>query len=203
MSEGNETKSYDLPLTEDFSGMTPAAAQSEIDKVLSAASADPKHPYSDAHGYKHRQHVERVSKLYEVACRGKPSVFEKVLAEAQAEQGKKQNKLIAEAEKEMDALEKLGFSRDEIPDDLKEYQLNALRMQRLHTEGKYDELTPVMSKELRTLKVPADILSLFESFNRASGLDEQLKRDISEKVIFWIHAANKAKFRPPKAKAED
>jgi hypothetical protein len=196
MSE-NEIKSYDLPLTEDFDAMTPDVAQAEIDKVLSAASVDPKHPYCDAHGYKHRQHTERMSKLFEVAGKGKPSVFEKVLAEAKAEQDTKRNKLIAEGQQKLAALKKLGFPPVEFePENTTAYHIRGWDEQILMAKSKFDELRSWLLEDANRLRIPKDD----DFFRGLRDMDEfqsvEAKTEVADRLIRYVFDTDQARSRP-------
>ena len=202
MSEG-----YALPNAESMP-TTPEGAAAEIDRVFAEVVQDKNHPYCDGHHGLHKRYAEHMAAMFVLKADGDTRTpmqrtIDSVCEEAMAAQVEKQNKLVKEAEAEMAKLVALGFDDDEIPDDLQEYELNDLRMQRLHAQKNYEQLTPLIEKQLQTLKVPADIQGLFAGLNRANNVDEQLKQDIVEKVIFWIHTANKQKFgHKAKASAE-
>jgi len=197
----NETKSYDLPMGEDFATMTSDVAQSEIDKVLSAASVDKEHPYANAHGYKHTAHVERMGKLFEIAGKGKQTPIEKACQEGLDRQVERQNKLVKEAEVEMAKLVALGFGDVEIPEDLQQYQLDGLRMQRLTAERKFEELTPILDRQLRSLKTPPSLIAAFQSFAQAQEMDDILKANIADQIVAWVYQANEQKYG--RKKSED
>lgn len=175
---------------EDVSSMTPAEAAAEIDSVF----RDPEHPYNRQH-YQHPQAVERMSKLFAKKAEGDTrSAVEKVCDDAFEQQAEKQDKLVSEAQVEMEKLVELGFDEAEVPDDIMPHQVVELRMQRLAAENDYETLTPLIEKELPGLKVPPDVQGLFGGFCRVQGLDEGLRQEILEKIIWWIHRANEQKF---------
>jgi len=192
MSESNE-----MPIE----NMTPEQAAQQIDAVFEEVRKDPGHPYADGNNPLHRKVTERMTKLFEVKNKDGLLPVERAWQADLAQMVERQNKLVAEGQKEAELLEGLGFKPTEIPDDLQQYQLDGLRMQRLHAEKNYSALTPLIEKQLQTLKVPADIQGLFAGLNQSSNLDEQLKQDIIEKVIYWIHGANEQKYG--RKKSED
>lgn len=53
------------------SGLTPASAQMEIDRIMAAAARDPKHPYMDRLHPEHQAMQQRMSQLFQVAARGR------------------------------------------------------------------------------------------------------------------------------------
>lgn len=168
-------------------------AKSGIDKVKREAAINPKHPYIDSHSFEHERTVGRVSRLFKAAHTGdEPRTNITIAAEeALAEQAEKKNVLVEQAKDDMDFLVEAGFDRSDIPDDLQPYQANALRMQRLNAEGKHTEVVPIMQKELRELRAPAETIQLFDTFTQTNELDPNLKETIFESVLRWIHDARK------------
>ena len=60
-------------------------------------------------------------------------------------------------------------------------------------ERNYDELTPIIGKQLQALKAPPDTIAAFEALSRTIDMDGGLKEEIVEKIVGWIHSANKEK----------
>jgi hypothetical protein len=200
-------QSYELPEM-DYESLSPDEADKALKVIYADVGGDPRHPYCNKSHPQNKDFVERVTKLFEIKADGDTRTpaqrdIDTICQGALEQQQEKQNRLVEEATKEAELLEGLGFDATSIPENVQPFQVAALKMQRLHTEKNYEALTPLIEAELRTLKVPAHIEGLFSSFNRATDLDEQLKSDIVEKIIFWIHEANKQKFRPPKAKKDE
>jgi hypothetical protein len=177
----------DIPDTE---GLTPDEASVAIAKVMAAAH-NPGHPYSSTAHPQHRAMAEAVAELYRIdAQREVPSAIEQMAANTQEHNHAQQAALQVEVEVEVKKLRELGFEGN-APTNVQPYLLSTLKMQRLHAQGDYENLVPVMEGELRTLKTSDSILRMFQDFARASDLDPDLKSAIFEKLVAWIHTANK------------
>jgi lysophospholipase L1-like esterase len=197
------SESYTLP--EPGSITTPEQASAEIDRVFAEVVQDKNHPYSDAHHGLHRKYSEHVAAMFELKADGDTRTpmqrtIDSVCDEAMAAKVEKQNKLVKEAEAEMAKLVALGFDDDEIPDDLQEYQLDGLRMQRLTAERKFEELVPILEKQLRSLKTPPSLIAAFQSFAQAQEMDDILKANIADQIVAWVYQANEQKYGRKKSK---
>ena len=188
-------------------------AQGHIDRLMREARADPKHVYSDSHNAGHKKAVEKIQKLYQIAspqpekqtnAEGEELVYQfprevvNAMAEGldiQAGRNKeRQSKLVKEAETEMAKLVDLGFNDDDIPEDIKPYQVDGLRMQRLTAEKNFLELTPLIEKQLKNLNTPSSLVSMFQTFALEQDVDETLKERIAEQLVSWIYEANKQRY---------
>jgi hypothetical protein len=179
----------DLPNTED---MNPDEASLALNKFWADAFTEG-HPYMDPG---HPQHMDCVNWVGEVtkiktANEDNRPPLEKAMAEALDRQQEKQDALVAEAKAEMEKLSKLGFSADEIPKDIKEYQVNALRMQRLAAEGDFQVASDMLQAELSRMNVPPHIQSLFQAFEEAPDSERDFKESKITDVLKWFYNENK------------
>ena len=192
--------------------MSPEQAQGHIDRLMREARADPKHVYSDSHNAGHKKAVEKIQRLYEKVSpqpelqltkegasmtqfsREHIQIMEQALDEQAGKTAEIQAKLINEAEAEMEKLVELGFNDDDIPEDIKPYQVDGLRMQRLTAEKKFLELTPLIEKQLKNLNTPSSLVSMFQTFALEQDVDETLKERIAEQLVSWIYEANKQRY---------
>ncbi len=182
---------YEIPTSED---LTPDEAGAALEKVHADVAQDTGHPYLDEHHLLHRKFVEGVHGLHLVHTQregGELSSVEKVMEEALDEKGVKQNELVGKAQAEMDKLVELGFEDDPVPDDIREFQLTGLKMQRLAAEGDFEALTPIIGEQLRGLRQTAEIQQCFQTFVELKDLDAGVKTDITERLIRYIHDSNK------------
>ena len=192
---------------DDVAYLSQAEAQKHIDRVIDAAGKDVAHPYSDGHNRLHRKYVDRMHKLHQIVnpqpepqtnadgeevVQQWPPHMVKIMSEALDGQAEKHNKLIDQAQNDMNFLVSEGFDRSPIPDDLQPYQANALKMQRLLIEGKHKEAGTLMKRELSELKAPLAQQQLFETFIHSTDLDGDLKETIATDILLWIQAARKA-----------
>jgi hypothetical protein len=184
-----EIKSYDIPNTE---GVTPDEAAAILDRVYAEAS-NPKHPYTNKHHPQNKDFLSAVTRLHEIKTEGSVSPTEKICQEALDGLVVKQNKLVAEAEKELELLVDLGFEPADVPDDIKPFQVRGLTEQRLHAEGDFKSLMPMLEKDLRDLR-DYKSLEVFQNFQATPIFDEELVKDVLEKVIFKISELNKQKY---------
>ena len=88
----------------------------------------------------------------------------------------------------------LGYQKTELPEDVPQWHLNGLKMQRLVAEGDFDALAPILDDALRTLNQSQDVTSLVNQFYTMTGLDEELKRDIADRLVTFVHTENKKHF---------
>jgi len=177
-------------------GMTPDNAARSIKEVMAAAAQDPQHPYSHAGHPLHRDYQDFVGKLFQIkatAADAGETPTSRACMEALAERDAKRDMMQEEAEKEVEALRKLGYE-GEAPADVRPDQLTALKMQRLAAQQDLDALTPIMERELRALKAPADTMAAFQAFTHARDMDPALRGQIAEQVVSYIHAANEQRY---------
>ena len=80
---------------------------------------------------------------------------------------------------------------DDIPSDIKEYQVRGLKEQRLAAEGKFQELSDMLSEDLRLLHAPADTMEAFRALTHAENMDLELRAGIADRIVRWIHLENK------------
>jgi hypothetical protein len=102
-----------------------------------------------------------------------------------------QQELIEQGQEEMDQLEGLGFERAEIPDDIQPFQVAALKMQRLNAEGNFQELVPLLERELMTSGFSG--MDTFRSFVRDGSIGREERAEHIDLILKRIYSANKAK----------
>jgi len=93
-----------------------------------------------------------------------------------------------EAAEEMARLVELGFTEDEIPDDLQPWQVKGLRMQRLLAEKDFTALASLMEQELAIIATP-ESRSTFRRFAQAD-FDPDLKISLANLLLEWTFAAH-------------
>jgi len=175
--------------------------ETELDATMKQLALDmankPNHPLNDASHKLHEDFVEYRSQLYQKKY---PAETDGGEAEEVDQQAEEQSALAEQAEEEMDRLEELGFRRDELPDDLQEYQLRALREQRLLAEGGYAELGTMLEQDLTSLErsgsMPPGKIGAIRELIRTEGVDPATKGKvdaIANDIIALIHAGNKLK----------
>jgi hypothetical protein len=174
----------EIPQLDESGADTSLQQLGELNKEM---ASDPSHPLNVPAHRLHEQFVQYRTRLYERAYGGAEEDEAAQGAEAQAE--KQNDDLIEQAQEEMDALEELGFSRDEIPDDVQPYQVTALKMQRLNAERNFTELTPLLERELTALGAKG--MDTFRSFARDGGLTADERAEHIELILKRIYQANK------------
>jgi len=172
----------------------PASQSERLEQRIRDEMAKPE--YADAGVPGHRAQVELVHRLFEKRAEGRIDPMQKMVAEVQAEQAATQDKLRAEAEKELDALEELGFrhDHDELPEKVEAYHIRGLQEQRLLAEQKFDQVAPMLEQDLHDLKASADVSEAFRIFINAADVDADVRDTIADTVIRWIYKANTQKF---------
>jgi hypothetical protein len=196
------SESYTLP--EPGSIVTPDEAGVEVDRILGEASQDKNHPYTNGNHILHKKFVDHITAMYALRANGDTrtplqKTIDSVCDEGLAGQVERQNKLVKEAEAEMEKLEKLGFEPIEIPDDVQPFQVAAWKMQRLNAERNFRELTPILEKELTTLRAKG--MDTFRGFINDSGFTPEERSEHIELILKRIYAANDQKYG--RRKSED
>jgi len=175
--------------------------ETELDATMKQLASDmaskPGHPLNDASHKLHEQFVEYRSKLYQKKY---PAETDGGEAEEVDQQAEKQSALVEQAQEEMDRLVELGFDEAAVPDDLQEYQLRALREQRLLAEGGYGELGTMLEQDLTSLErsgsMPPGKIGAIRELIRTEGVDPALKGkvdEIADGILGLIYEANKLK----------
>lgn len=190
---------YEIPET-DYENISPEQAESAINQIKVDVFEDAKHPYLDSEHPQHSAFVSYMENLSKAQVRqpGEPfdPEIERAAQAAQYEedmQVERQNNLIADAEKEMDALVALGFDRDEIPNDVQQWQVEALKMERLNAEGNFRELSPMLETTLRDLGL-SDELRLFYSLVQDATIDPKSRAQHIELILGRMYSVNKKKY---------
>ena len=209
MSNENIVDMSDQEFSDHVESLTPAEASAAADSFMRQATTDPAHPFNATDGKNHRVACERALRLREQAHSEDGDLrqfsadgeelqgtidpeIKRICDEAMAGQAEKRNKLIDQAQADMDYLVSEGFDRSPIPDDLQQYQSNALKMQRLLIEGDHEKAGGLMKKELSELKAPLAQQQLFETFIHSTDLDPGLRETISTDILLWIQEARRA-----------
>jgi len=191
---------YEIPENVDYEYMSPEEAESTINKIKVDAFEDAAHPYLDSAHPQHSAFVDHMRNLFMAQVRKEGEPFD--LAKAKIEQAeadmkeiqlKQQEHLIADCEAEMDKLVRLGFDRDEIPQDVHPFQFESLKMERLAAEGNMRELTPLLERELTTLGL-SDELRLFHSLILNATIDPKSRAQHIELILGRMYSANKKKY---------
>jgi hypothetical protein len=189
-------RSYELPDL-DFEALTPEKAEQEIHRLQAEVQADPEHPWLNKSHYQHGDYVKYFQKMTEVAVEADVAAKEVEDAEIieRMESGKSlaQEALIEEAEAEMERLVELGFDEAEIPDDIPAFQVATWKCQRLNAEGNFAELTPLLERELTTLR--ASGMGTFRAFINDPGFTAEERSEHIELILKRVYAANKEKAR--------
>jgi hypothetical protein len=185
---------YEVPKVADET--TPEEAAGLIEQLKRDMDANEGHPLVNAPHKLHEGYVEYRSQLY---SRAYPSGDE-AEAEEVDQQAEEHSALVEQAQEEMDRLVELGFDEAAVPDDLQEYQLRALREQRLLAEGGYGELGTMLEQDLTSLErsgsMPPGKIGAIRELIRTEGVDPALKGKvdaIANDIIALIHAGNKLK----------
>jgi len=190
-----------LPVAEipSAENLTPVQAKTALDAIYAAASCDPRHAYVNAHHPQHTAIQKATNALHEVWAK-RPDAGQsdttKACLDALAHVEAKHDKLGEDIAAEIEALHKLGFDGDGPAGDPQSYHLTGLRMQRAHAEGNFDALTPMLEGELKSLRATGETMALFRSF-AAADVDPELRADITDRLIRWVHAANVKRYAKP------
>lgn len=191
---------YEIPENVDYEYMSPEAAESAINKVKVDAFEDAAHPYLDSAHPQHAAFVSHMSNLCKAQVRKEGEPFdpeiERAAQAAQYEEDMqvlRQNRLVTDGEAEMDALVALGFERDEIPNDVQPWQVEALKMERLNAEGNFRELSPMLETELKNLGL-SDEMRLFHSLILDATIDPKSRAQHIELILGRMYSANKKKY---------
>lgn len=187
---------YSSPPTSDVTAaMTPEEATLAKDGLMGAASQDREHPFLNSGHPQHKGFVDYTTALYRRISEGDAvaAEAEKAQRAADVEAGAtaEQVAVRASAQVEIDQLVELGYTETDLPKDIEPWHVESLKMQRLAAQGDYENLTPLLSKSLRDLNTPPDMLTLVDSFTRLSGMDAELKADLAERLVRHVHEANK------------
>lgn len=187
------SETYYLPTIGDDT--TPAEAEQIIEAIKTEAGADVKHPLTDAHHFQHGKWQTVWTRAHEIKASGGDglSPITRACNEALAAQAEKQNVLIAEAQKEMDALVKLGFTADKIPDDVKDFQLRGLKEQRLHAEGEFEPLRLMLVKDAEVLR-DFESIQILQNFQPTLIFDEDYIAEQLGEIILKIAKLNKQRY---------
>lgn len=175
---------YEIPEI-DYEGMSPAEANQAIEKIDADVYEDSGHPLYDRTHPQHPALVEHRTNLFKAAARkeGEPLDLGKAKAEQDAVDmaALKQGHLIREAQTEIDGLVALGYDPREVPEDVQPFEVAAWRIQRLAAEGKFQELIPLMEKELVVLD--SSQTDLFHSIIQDTKLDPKSRAQHLELIL--------------------
>ena len=96
-----------------------------------------------------------------------------------------------EAAEELDLLADLGFEGTDDLDleNISEWGLAALKMQRFAAQRDYDGLVPLIEKEMQALQTTPESLAMFRQFAGAN-LDPDLKDAVAAEIVAWLYAAH-------------
>lgn len=185
---------YDVPPSKVDMGVDDAGTA--IKKLHSDIAADPNHPYLNREHPLHNDFVEYATALHEAKNADGKNVYDKILADAEAQKEIEQADRYEDAKLDMKKLSELGYEETDVPSDISEGTARCLKMQRLNSEAGEENIrlmTTMMSDDIRDFREPPEIQSLFESFKIASAhLDKNLRRDLAERIIYYLRDAHKA-----------
>ena len=192
-----ELKAYDVPQVTE--GMTPDGAKTVLDRMHADAAVDLLHPYSNPAHIQHSAFAkasEALHAVYATRPDAGQSDTTKACLDALAHVEAKHDKLGEDIQAEIAKLHDLGFDGEGPTGDPQPYHLTGLRMQRLHAQGDVDTLAPMLEGELKSLRATGETMALFRSF-AAADVDPELRADITDRLIRWVHAANVKRYAKP------
>ena len=153
------TEPTSYPIPEDVSGLTPEAAQSQVNKLL-ADARNPQHPYFDVSSPQHRDYVNHAQKLFRIVADAKAAKQEAadaaLLADFKNGTDPYSLKLRAEAQATVKALNALGVEGT-CPDRPRPDQTRTLAMQLSLVRQDFSSLLSSLDRELRGLSAPQDV----------------------------------------------
>jgi hypothetical protein len=138
----------------------------------------------------HRKLTAKMAQLAKQVSPESPTMsmnYESLQTSAQPQQS--QADLISVAESEMDRLSELGFDRDKIPNDVKPFQVDALKMQRLNAEENFLELSGMIEKEMAILNFKG--MDGFRTMLRDASLDPATKKEFINLILHRVYDAHK------------
>ncbi len=201
---------------ESIEQLSPDQAKGKIDSVMREAR-DPVHPYSNGSSPDHRRAVETMRQLHEraappvelqtdaegetLATQFSPETTKAMQEGMDILEGKHQatqEKLVAEAEVEMQQLVKLGFDEDSIPADIKPYQVRGLKEQRLlaeatdkHNEDSWNKLGSMLAEDFKGLSGNAEGRGMLDTYFRESNPSDKLATEIAHVITKHIYNLKK------------
>ena len=190
----------------DFEEMSPETAQGHIDRTLRAARDNENHPYNTGQSPDHKKAVGIMERLYATAkpeaakqtAGGVPLAeqpsreFVKAESEGLEAQRVRQSDLARQGRAEMDKLVAMGFENENVPNDIKKFQVERLKQEVLLNGGEHEKLKAVLAKELLALNSPVKIMSLFDTYQKV-GFDKILQEDVGKRIISEIFHLHKNK----------
>jgi len=177
--------------------MTPADAASKMEELIATPGyVTGQLQFDNPAAY--RRIVKDVAALSAIAARGNAEKDVEAVRDFEAARSQKKDDLREAAEQEMSKLVELGFEEAEIPDDVGDVDLRALKEQRLYGEGGYAELGTMLEDDLTSLErsggMPPGKINAIRELIRTEGVDPALKSkvdDIANDIIALIYAAKK------------
>jgi len=177
--------------------MTPAEAQSKMEELIATPGYSTNQLKFDNPAAYNRIAGE-VAALAAIAARGNEEKDVEAVRDFLAAQSKKKDELREAAEDEMDKLVELGFEESEIPDDVSDVELRALKEERLYAEGAYAELGEMLEADLTSLERSGDMppgkIGVIRELIRTEGVDPALKSkvdDVANDIIALMYEAKK------------
>lgn len=176
-------KSYDVPSTDSLS---PSEAESTLNKIHTDSAGDKLHPWLNPMHPQSSEFKETMTQLFAIKAEGKPKNDEVDFNELPAQLHR-----VSQAKEVMSDLVELGYERADIPKNLNPGELKALKQHRLNGRKEFSRLEAELQVDLRQLKAPAHIMSLYESFRTSP--DSGIKSDTVDSLIKWIAKSKKEK----------
>jgi len=176
---------YEIPET-DYENMMPEDADKALERInADIYEAGKEHPLFDPKHPLHQAHVDHNRKLNMVSVRKEGEPLDLGAAKAEQDEAEmealRQQHLVNDAQKEIEALVALGKNRIEVPDDVKPYEVRAWTIQRLAAEAKFSELTPMMEKELVVLG--SSDLEDFHNIIQNTSLAPKFRAHLIEQIL--------------------
>lgn len=133
---------------------TPEKAQAELDTIHGEARLDEHHPYIDGKDPRHKAEMERVSKLHEIAARGRELGGDQAVREFKERNAEAQAKVEQEYAAEVKNLQDLGVDASQYlhPEKRKAFHVKSLKQIALLANGHYGELASSLRDSFRTIK---------------------------------------------------
>ncbi len=199
-------ETYEVPPNEDALHHVNADDAKDMLAKLEADSLQPTHPlHPNSRSPQTKQFLKYKAGLFDIIFPENEeglSDTEILMQQGMKEAEQRQSDRVTKGKELVSWLaDNANYSRDEVPDDITEFQIRGLEEQKLHAQEKFDELGHMMFQDLQALHAPQDVTALMSAFAQAKNLDTELRSAISDKILRWIQEANKQKassIRKPK-----
>ena len=183
----DEMKSYDVPSEDSF--YDPDSAKKVLDGIMTDAVIDKHHPYTEKRHPQNKAFREAVGKLHEVKAEGvsqEEAKYNQILEEGEKLKQRRIDQRVSEASKEMKRLVELGFTEENIPEDIDGKTLSLLKAQRLAAEGKFHEVIPILNRRSSRPELTKLVQAISET-----DLPDDMKFELTNKILFELKKEQK------------